>query len=72
MGKRKVEDILDGKEAYQKRQKITKSAPVTITTEEIRSARQLGRLLAFDQDAGRSKHGMQRSSLKTKIEINIL
>ena len=58
MGKRSVEDVGDGDQAYLKRQKITSTIKTTTTTEDIRSARQLQQTLAFDQDAGRSKHGM--------------
>lgn len=59
MAKRSADEVIDGNQAYLKRQKIT---PVTIAakqtvSEEIRSARQLRQLLAFDQDANRSKHG---------------
>ncbi|CZR63316.1 probable URB1 Nucleolar protein required for the normal accumulation of 25S and 5.8S rRNAs [Phialocephala subalpina] len=58
MTKRPAEEVADGNEAYLKRQNIT---PVSkqIQTEEIRSARKLRQILAFDQDASRSKYGIQ-------------
>lgn len=63
MGKRPIEEVVDGKQAYLKRQKITNTAN-TDPADEINSARQLRKLLAFDQDAARSKHGQ---SFETKI-----
>jgi nucleolar pre-ribosomal-associated protein 1 len=56
MGKRPVGEILDGNQAYLKRQKITNTAN-SGPSDEINSARQLQKVLAFDQDAARSKHG---------------
>jgi nucleolar pre-ribosomal-associated protein 1 len=57
MPKRQVEQqSKDGEEAYNKRQKIKH---VTNATEDIQSSRQLQKLLAFDQDAGRARHGMR-------------
>jgi nucleolar pre-ribosomal-associated protein 1 len=56
MGKRPADEAVDGNQAYLKRQKITSSTNAT-PPEEISSARQLRKLLAFDQDAARSKHG---------------
>jgi nucleolar pre-ribosomal-associated protein 1 len=56
MGKRPAAEIADGNQAYLKRQKITSTANVA-PADEITSARQLRKLLAFDQDAARSKHG---------------
>jgi nucleolar pre-ribosomal-associated protein 1 len=58
MAKRSAEDIDDGNQAYLKRQKISSvGTKAPGLAEEIRSARQLRQILAFDQDAGRSKHG---------------
>jgi nucleolar pre-ribosomal-associated protein 1 len=56
MGKRPAAESVDGNQAYLKRQKITNMANVA-PADEITSARQLRKLLAFDQDAARSKHG---------------
>lgn len=57
-GKRPAYPSADGGEqAYQKRQKI---AHVTTSAEDIQSSRQLQQLLAFDQDAGRAKHGEKK------------
>lgn len=56
MAKRPAEEVIDGNQAYLKRQKITSTAQQA-PTEEIRSARQLRQILAFDQDASRSKQG---------------
>jgi nucleolar pre-ribosomal-associated protein 1 len=59
MSKRPVDDIEDGNQAYLKRQKISNNPTFTPApaTDEIRSARKLRQILAFDQDSGRSKHG---------------
>ncbi len=55
MGKRQSDSVVgDGNQAYLKRQKISH---VTSSAEDIRSARQLQQLSAFDQDVGRAKHG---------------
>ena len=60
MSKRYADDGGEGDQAYLKRQKIsfgsneqTPSNP----TEEIRSARKLRQILAFDQDVTQSKKG---------------
>lgn len=64
MAKRPVdEEEEDGNQAYLKRQKISNNpTPTPYTpvpsTDEIRSARKLRQILAFDQDAGRSKQGV--------------
>lgn len=60
-----VDDTTSGNDAYLKRQKIShpNHAPQTqiaASAEDIQSSRQLKQLLAFDQDAGRSKHGRLR------------
>ncbi|KAJ3530389.1 hypothetical protein NM208_g9349 [Fusarium decemcellulare] len=55
MGKR-VSNDGDGASAYRKRQKITHEAP---TSEEVTSSDQLRKLLAFDQDLRRARHGLQ-------------
>ncbi|KAE8450452.1 hypothetical protein EG329_006527 [Mollisiaceae sp. DMI_Dod_QoI] len=57
MAKRPAEEVIDGNQAYLKRQKIT-STEQQAPTEEIRSARQLRQILAFDQDASRSKQAI--------------
>lgn len=57
MGKRSSEVVEDGDQAYQKRQRISNVTKTTYTSVDIQSARQLQQTLAFDQDAGRSKHG---------------
>lgn len=55
MGKRAPEPAVeDGSQAYLKRQKISH---VVSSAEDVQSSRQLKQLLAFDQDAGRAKHG---------------
>ncbi|KAH9219615.1 ribosome 60S biogenesis N-terminal-domain-containing protein [Leptodontidium sp. 2 PMI_412] len=61
MAKRPAEEIVDGNEAYLKRQKITstRSAPPAGPPIEIRSGKQLQQVLAFDQDSGRSKQAIQ-------------
>jgi nucleolar pre-ribosomal-associated protein 1 len=56
MGKRPADEVLDGNQAYLKRQKITSSTNAA-PAEQISSARQLRKLLTFDQDVARSKHG---------------
>ncbi|PMD35805.1 hypothetical protein L207DRAFT_637001 [Hyaloscypha variabilis F] len=58
MGKRPADEIVNGNQAYLKRQKIKSSTNIT-PPDEINSARQLRKVLAFDQDAARSKHGIQ-------------
>ena len=45
----------EGNQAYLKRQKIKH---VATSAESIQSSRQLQKLLAFDQDAGRARHGI--------------
>jgi nucleolar pre-ribosomal-associated protein 1 len=56
MGKRTSEKVEeDGNQAYLKRQKISH---VVSSAEDVQSSRQLKQLLAFDQDAGRAKHGI--------------
>ncbi|KUJ07055.1 uncharacterized protein LY89DRAFT_632091 [Mollisia scopiformis] len=57
MAKRPADEVVDGNQAYLKRQKITQATKQT-PTEEIRSARQLRQILAFDQDALRLKHAI--------------
>jgi nucleolar pre-ribosomal-associated protein 1 len=57
MGKRNAEVIEDGDQAYQKRQRISNGNKTASTSVAIQSATQLKQLLAFDQDAGRSRHG---------------
>ncbi|ESZ90671.1 hypothetical protein SBOR_8951 [Sclerotinia borealis F-4128] len=66
MGKRSSEVVEDGDQAYQKRQRISNVTKTTSTSVDIQSARQLKQTLAFDQDAGRSKHGIQ--SLKAFLD----
>jgi nucleolar pre-ribosomal-associated protein 1 len=56
MGKRPVEEVVDGNQAYLKRQKISNTVSAG-PADEINSGRELRKLLAFDQDAARSKHG---------------
>jgi len=59
MGKRPAEEIVDGNQAYLKRQKL--SNPVTlkpVAGEEVHSGKQLRQILAFDQNIGRSRHGI--------------
>ncbi|TVY94160.1 Uncharacterized protein LAWI1_G000472 [Lachnellula willkommii] len=65
MAKRGVEDLEDGNQAYLKRQKIsnTNVSKPTSSPTEIRSARELRRLLSFDQDSTRSKHGKNGMNL---------
>ncbi|RTE81674.1 hypothetical protein BHE90_003844 [Fusarium euwallaceae] len=55
MGKR-VSNTGDGAAAFRKRQKITHETP---TSEEVTSSDQLRKLLAFDQDLRRARHGLQ-------------
>jgi hypothetical protein len=59
MPKRNAEagDGEDGNTAYLKRQKITPSANISTSAEEIRSAKQLQQTLAFDQDVSRLRRG---------------
>jgi hypothetical protein len=59
MAKRPVDEVVDGNDAYLKRQKLTHSVEKQSSTpiEEIRSGKQLQRILAFDQNAARSRHG---------------
>ena len=73
MGKRGAEEVEDGNEAYLKRQKISnsKSTGANTTTEEVRSGRQLRQSLAFDQDAGRAKHG-RKSDIILQTIANFL
>ncbi|KAA8570704.1 hypothetical protein EYC84_000100 [Monilinia fructicola] len=66
MGKRSSEVVEDGDQAYQKRQRISNVTKTTYTSVDIQSARQLQQTLAFDQDASRSKHGIQ--SLKAFLD----
>jgi hypothetical protein len=54
----------DGNQAYLKRQKIKH---VVSSAEDIQSSGQLKDLLAFDQDAGRAKHG----TVPQKISLSI-
>ncbi|KAM6508966.1 hypothetical protein FSOLCH5_011971 [Fusarium solani] len=55
MGKR-VSNTGDGAAAFRKRQKITHETP---TSEDVTSSDQLRKLLAFDQDLRRARHGLQ-------------
>lgn len=57
MVKRGAEEIVDGNQAYLKRQKIGNTSINHVATEEIRSGKQLRQTLAFDQDNSRAKHG---------------
>ena len=59
MAKRPVDEVVDGNDAYLKRQKLTHSVEKQSSTpiEEIRSGKQLQRILAFDQNAAQSRHG---------------
>ncbi|KAL3955296.1 hypothetical protein ACCO45_010859 [Purpureocillium lilacinum] len=56
MGKRASNGGTDGAAAFRKRQKIAHEAP---SSEDIESSDQLRRLLAFDQDLRRARHGLQ-------------
>jgi nucleolar pre-ribosomal-associated protein 1 len=53
MGKRTSVDA-DGAAAFRKRQKITHDVP---TGEDVNTGEQLQRLLSFDQDMRRARHG---------------
>jgi len=66
MGKRPAEEVVDGNQAYLKRQKITASVNAA-PADEICSARQLRKLLAFDQNAAQSKHGKFYLGVETEI-----
>lgn len=66
MSKRSSQVVADGDQAYQKRQRISTVTKTTYTSVDIQSARQLKQTLAFDQDSGRSKHGIQ--SLKAFLD----
>ncbi|KAM0511293.1 hypothetical protein ACHAPE_010037 [Trichoderma viride] len=55
MGKRTSVDA-DGAAAFRKRQKITHDVPIG---EDVNTGEQLQRLLAFDQDMRRARHGLQ-------------
>lgn len=72
MSKRPVDDIEDGNQAYLKRQKISNNPTFTPApaTDEIRSARKLRQILAFDQDTGRSKNGMLICVSGTTCNVN--
>ncbi|KAK6586922.1 hypothetical protein PZA11_000212 [Diplocarpon coronariae] len=66
MAKRPAEENVDGKEAYLKRQKITtsvRSSPPAGPPIAIRSGKQLRQVLAFDQNAARSKQAIQSFKL---------
>jgi nucleolar pre-ribosomal-associated protein 1 len=52
---KRVAGSADGAAAFRKRQKITHDVP---SGEEVSSADQLRKLLAFDQDLQRARHGM--------------
>ncbi|KAJ6444252.1 ribosome biogenesis protein Urb1 [Purpureocillium lavendulum] len=56
MGKRASNGGTDGAVAFRKRQKVAHEAP---TSEDVESGDQLRRLLAFDQDLRRARHGLQ-------------
>ncbi len=66
MAKRPSEDVVDGHQAYLKRQKITNTANEG-PGDEISSGRQLRQLLTFDQDAARSKHGKSSSGTDSGV-----
>jgi hypothetical protein len=55
MVKRATNDV-DGAAAFRKRQKLTHDVPIG---EEVTSSDQLRKLLAFDQDLQRVRHGTQ-------------
>jgi nucleolar pre-ribosomal-associated protein 1 len=59
MSKRNADEVLDGNQAYLKRQRISNpTKPSSIgPEEEILSGRQLRQLLTFNQDATKSRHG---------------
>jgi nucleolar pre-ribosomal-associated protein 1 len=59
MTKRSVDELVDGNQAYLKRQKISNFSEPTppCAVEEIRSGRQLRQVLAFGQDASNSRQG---------------
>ncbi|KAM5348465.1 hypothetical protein ACJ41O_008289 [Fusarium nematophilum] len=63
MGKR-ISNSGDGASAFRKRQKITHETP---TSEEVTSSDQLRKLLAFDQDLRRARHGLQ--SFKNLLDL---
>ena len=62
MAKRPIEEVVDGQQAYLKRQKITNAKPVNagpaLPEEETSSGKQLQRLLTFSQNAARLKQGI--------------
>lgn len=59
MAKRSAEaaDGEDGDLAYLKRQRISAPTKIPSPAEEVRSAKQLQQILAFDQDTGRLRQG---------------
>ena len=71
MGKRAAEDIEDGNLAYLKRQKIGNVVEKTNPAVEIHSGKQLRQLLAFDQDAARSKNGKLESISLLSTHTNL-
>lgn len=71
MAKRYAEEVEDGNQAYLKRQRISGATQPFSAPAEIRSARQLRQILAFDQDTGRAKHGMRENHLKLLLLTRI-
>lgn len=71
MAKRSHEDADDGEAAFRKRQRITTTAEVT-SGEKIEDADHLRKLLSFDQDLGRAKHGDLQNAIPSvsKLMIN--
>lgn len=65
MGKRTSVDA-DGAAAFRKRQKITHDVP---TGEDVNTGEQLQRLLAFDQDMRRARHGELNATSKEHMAI---
>ena len=66
MGKRASNGGTDGAAAFRKRQKIAHEAP---SSEDIESSDQLRRLLAFDQDLRRTRHGELLLCLISRADI---
>ena len=68
MAKRPGDELVDGNQAYLKRQRITSSAGKSFE-EEIRSGEELRQLLSFDQDAARTRHGIIDYYLRQMVKL---
>lgn len=71
MSKRGADEGGDGNQAYLKRQKLSNPVNTAPTGPEdvIQSGRQLRQLLSFNQDSGRTRHGILLRTCHLRVQM---